>query len=161
MTNSGILIEVSLIDLTFGIIFEVYKLNPDPSSKILCKWIWVVNTHYRVEGSIVPTVNFILLLKPKTCRKCFGIFRKRAMYKKCVRLIWPKAKSWPLKWCFSAVWCFIGAPYLNKVHYYLEEAVDPVRGVLLAIKVMFTHVSKSCGQSKFKKRSYKFPDAPF
>jgi hypothetical protein len=31
-----------------------------------------------------------------------------------------------------------------------EEAMDPVRGVLMDINVI-THVSKSCGQSKFKK----------
>ena len=33
--------------------------------------------------------------------------------------------------------------------------MDPVRGVLMVIEVVFTHVSKSCGQSKFQKRSYK------
>ena len=29
--------------------------------------------------------------------------------------------------------------------------MDPVRGVLMVIEVVITHVSKSCGQSKFKK----------
>jgi hypothetical protein len=32
--------------------------------------------------------------------------------------------------------------------------VDPVRGVLMVIEVVLTHVSKSCGQSEFKKGSY-------
>ena len=33
--------------------------------------------------------------------------------------------------------------------------MDPVRGVLMVIEVVFTNVSKSFGQSKFKKMSYK------
>ena len=113
------------------------------SRKTGIKFWYILFGGIKLSAQKILSYSLTKRLVKKILRQFWNCEKKG--YKTCIRLIWPRAKSWQIKTSFSAAWCFTGAPDLNKgipwyntIHSnHHDDPLELVRGNQVAILVLY------------------------